>query len=673
VVVNSSSPNSGVSVYFAGLGCVLALAGALQASAQMTDVLTYHNDNARTGQALREEILTPANVNSNQFGKLRVLATDGKVDAQPLYAAGLAIPGKGQRNVLFVATEHDSVYAFDADTGETLWQVSLLASGETPSDSRGCGQVSPEIGITATPVIDRAAGGNGTLFAVAMSKKSGQYFQRLHALDLSTGADTLTPATVTAQYPGTGDNSSGGMVRFDPKQYKERPGMLLMNGMIYLGWSSHCDIRPYTGWLMAYDERTLAQVSIWDFTPNGNEGSIWMSGAGLAADAESNIYFLAANGTFDTTLDANGFPSKHDFGNAFLKVSTSSNSLTPVDYFATFNTPSENSSDEDLGSGGALVLPDMLDAQGIPRQLAVGAGKDQNIYLVDRTNMGKFNPANNNAIYQEVRGALLGGVFSAPAYFNGMLYYGAVSDHIKAFPFVNARLGTTSSETRNTFTYPGATPSVSANGTANGILWATENTAAAVLHAYNATNLAVELYNSSQAPNSRDTFGEGNKFITPTIASARVYVGTTTGVGVFSLLDNSSLTPLQNWRDRNFHNPSNVGAGANGAAPAGDAVPNLVKYALGLDPLQPAQSGQLPQVSVQTFAGQPYLTLTVNRAAIAPDVTYQVQVSPDLQTWLSGTTNTVTLTNTATQLIVRDTTPVSSAPRRFMRLAVTNP
>lgn len=638
----------------------------------MTDVLTYHNDNARTGQALHEEILTPANVNTNHFGKLWVLATDGKVDAQPLYAAGVSIPGLGQHNVLVVVTEHDSVYAFDADTTNILWSVSLLGSGESPSDDRGCGQVTPEMGITATPVIDRQLGSNGTIFVVAMSKNgSSTYFQRIHALDLATGADRVPAVTVAASYPGTGDNSNGTNIVFDPAQYKERPGLLLLNNVIYTAWGSHCDIRPYTGWVMTYNEQTLAQISVLNVTPNGNEGGIWMAGDGLAADANANVYFLDANGLFETNLDVNGFPVSSNYGNAFIKLSTTSNTLAVADYFNMTNAVAENDADEDLGSGGELLLPDMLDGQNNIRQLGVGAGKDKSIYLLDRTNMGKFSPS-TNAIYQQVDGVLGGMVYSTPAYFNGTLYYGAVSDHIKAIPFQNARLTAVSSQTPGAFGFPGTTPGVSANGTANGIVWATENSSPAVLHAYDATNLANELYNSSQA-GSRDNFGVGNKFITPTIASARVYVGTTSGVGVFGLLDQSTLTPLQTWRANHFGNPSNVGAGVDTASPAGDGVANLVKYALGLDPYTPAATSQLPSGSIQPDSGQSYLTLNANRVALAPDVTYAVEVSGDLRSWTSGPPFTVTLTDTATQLTVRDNVPFGSAPMRFIHLRISDP
>jgi hypothetical protein len=527
-----------------GLFCGLTLAGCiLVLPVQAADVLTYHNDNERTGQNLNETLLTPANVNPSQFGLLRVLAADGKVDAQALCASGISIPGQGKRNVVFVATEHDTIYAFDADSANTFWSVSLLGSGETPSDDRGCSQVEPEIGITSTPVIDRNLGPNGTLFVVAMSKNgSGQYFQRLHALDLATGADELSPVTISATYPGTGANSSGGNVVFDPAQYKERAALLLLNGVIYTAWASHCDDTPYTGWIIGYDETTLAQTSVLNITPNGTDGAIWMSGAGLAADSGNNIYFLAGNGTFDTSLNSSGFPVNQDFGNAFMKLSTSGNALAVVDYFATYNTPSENNQDVDLGSGGALVLPDMSDSQGVTRHLAVGAGKDQNIYLVDQSNLGKFNSSNDNAIYQKLSGALPGGVWAMPAYFNGTLYYGSVGNPLKAFPFQSARLASSSSQTPGSFGYPGTTPSISANGNANGIVWAAENSSPAVLHAFAATDLANELYNSNQAQNGRDHFGVGNKFITPTIANGQVYVGTTTGVGVFGLLNQPGPT-----------------------------------------------------------------------------------------------------------------------------------
>jgi hypothetical protein len=500
-----------------------------------TDVLTYHNDLARTAQNLAETVLTLANVNSTQFGLLRTLAVDGLVDAQPLVVSGLSVGGK-TRNVLYVVTEHASVYAFDADDGSLLSNRSLLLAGETTGDGHRCAQVVPEIGITSTPVIDRAAGAHGTLYAVAMSKDSnGNYIQRLHALDLVTLAEQASsPVPVQATYPGSGDNSQGGNVVFDPAQYKERAGLLLVGGIVYTAWASHCDSRPYTGWIIGYDESTLARVRVLNLTPNGSGGSIWQSGGGMAADAQGNIYALGANGTFDTTLDAIQMPANGDYGNAFIKIAAA----TPIhvaDYFAMSNTTWESGNDTDLGSGAPLLLPDQQDVTGATRHLAVGAGKDMHLYVVDRDNLGKFN-SSGNLIWQDLPNAFSGEVFSPPAYFSGHVYYADVGGSLKSFALAQAKLGATPSSTSGgTFGYPGASPSVSANGATSGIVWALESPPGqpAVLHAYDATNLGNELYNSNQAANGRDHFGNGNKFVTPTIVNGRVYVGTPNSVAVF--------------------------------------------------------------------------------------------------------------------------------------------
>jgi outer membrane protein assembly factor BamB len=514
------------------------LFAALASSA--TDVVTYHNNIARTGLNPQEIILTTSNVNSSSFGKLFTFPVDGIIDAQPLYLSAVSIPGKGTHNVAYAVTENDSVYAFDADLGTPLWHVSALESGEVPSDDHGCSQISPQIGITSTPVIDRSSGPHGTIYVVAMSKNSSQYFQRIHALDITTGQEEFGgPVAVQAKYPGTGDNSHDGYVIFDPGQYAERQGLLLLNGVIYTGWTSHCDNRPYTGWLIGYSESTLAQTGVLNVTPNGSEGSIWQNGTGIASDGQS-LFFLDANGSFDTTLTSKGFPNKGDYGNAFLRVEPKNNKLQVVDYFNMYNTVQESDNDEDLGSGGALVLPAMKDSSGTTRYLAIGAGKDQNIYVVDRTNMGKFNPNNNNAIYQEIDGVLGGGEWASCAYFDGNVYFGPVGNRLLQFQFAKAQLSTSPrSRSAASFAYPGTTPSVSANGLTNGIIWTIEHSDPDdVLHAYNAWNLANELYNSSQARNNRDKFGTASHFGTPTIVNGKVYVGTVNGVAVFGLLGN---------------------------------------------------------------------------------------------------------------------------------------
>jgi len=512
--------------------CMLLLAAVAWAG----DVSTYHNDNARTGQNLEETALTLSNVNSTAFGKVFTMPVDGVIDAEPLYLSSVSIQG-GTHNVVYAVTENDSVYAFDADNGAQLWKVSVLGQGETPSDTHSCSQITPEIGITATPVIDRKIGPHGTIYVVGMSKTSQQYFQRIHALDMTTGQEQFGgPVTVKAKYPGNGDNSKNGFVIFDPHQYAERQGLTLVNGVIYTAWTSHCDERPYTGWVIGYNAKTLKRTSVIDVVPNGSEGAIWQAGAGMAADGDGNLFFLDGNGDFDTSLDAKGFPVMGDYGNAMVKLSTTNRKLAVSDYFNMFNTVAESNSDEDFGSGGVLLLPPMTDASGKTRHLVLGAGKDQNIYIVNRKNMGKFDPHQNN-IYQELDSALPGGLWSMPAYFNGNVYFGPQGGRLLQFQFSQAKLSNTFvSRSATSFTYPGSTPSISANGTSNGILWAIEHAGTSVLHAYDAGNLATELYNSNQAAGSRDHFGSASHFGTPMIANGRVYVGTTNSVAVFGLI-----------------------------------------------------------------------------------------------------------------------------------------
>lgn len=496
-----------------------------------TDVTTYHDDIARTGADSTESVLTPANVNSASFGLLRFLTVDGRVDAQPLYLSHLAIAG-ATHNVVFAATEHDSVYAFDAQTGAALWQVSLLGSGESPSDDRGCSQISPEIGVTSTPVIDRGAGPHGAIFVVAMSKdSSSNYYQRLHALDVTTGTELFNgPVTVNPTY----SSPAGGQKTFSAGQYAERAALLLENQTIYTSWTSHCDGQPYSGWIVGFSESTLAQTAVLNIAADSDGGpSIWMSGGGLAADSAGNIYLLTANGAFDTVQDANGLPQYGDYGNSFLKLSTAGGGLAVADYFAPSDEVAESAADQDLGSGGAMLLPDVADSSGVVRHLMVGAGKDHRLYVINRDNMGKFS-SSGNADWQELDGAFPGGVFSSPAYFNGTVYYGPVEGFLEAFTVAGAKLSTQpASATSTAFGYPGTAPAVSANGTSNGIVWAVENSSPAVLHAYDASDLTHELYNSNQAANGRDNFGAGNKFITPAIADGMVFVGTTNGVAVF--------------------------------------------------------------------------------------------------------------------------------------------
>ncbi|HYM11045.1 MAG TPA: chitobiase/beta-hexosaminidase C-terminal domain-containing protein [Bryobacterales bacterium] len=512
---------------------VLALFSSAVLLTAQPGVLTYHNDIARTGQQLNETALTPTTVNPSGFGELFSYPVDGYVYAQPLYVQGVTIPGKGTHNAVYVATEHDSVYAFDADSNSgsnamPLWHVSFLSSGVTtvPAGDTSCSQITPEIGITATPVIDSAS---GTIYVVAMTKEGAgapfSYVQRLHALDITNGAERSgSPVVVQASVAGTGDG--GSTVTFDPKSYKSRPGLLLLNGIVYTSWSSHCDIGTYHGWIIGYHTLNLSQTPvIYNTTPNGQQASLWASGAGPAVDTGGNIYINTGNGTFDTN---------HDYGDSFVKLSTAGGGLSVADYFTPLNQASLSSADEDLGSGGVLVVPDGLGGTTHPNLLA-GAGKEGKIYLVDRGGMGQFNSGADNVV-QSLPGAI-GSSFGMPAFFNNTLYYGGSGDSLKAFSFSGGLLSTSpTSKTAATFGFPGITPSVSANGSSNGIVWGIEGAGSqAVLHAFAANDLSQELYSSAKT-GGRDNAGGYVKFSVPTIANGKVYAGGQATLTVFGIL-----------------------------------------------------------------------------------------------------------------------------------------
>lgn len=487
-----------------------------------TDVLTYHNDAMRTGQNLTETLLTPANVNSSTFGLLRVLPADGIVDATPLLVSNLSIAGTAH-NVVYIASENDTVYAYDLNSSALLAKVSLLPAGETAaSTANGCTQVSPQIGVTATPVIDRAAGPNGTLFIVAMSQNaSGTTIHRLHALDLTTLADRTPPVAIQATYPG----AAGSTLTFNPRNYKERGALLLSGGQIYTSWASNCDDPPYNAWIMAYSE-ALVQTQVINLTPNGSAGAMWNSG-GVIADNSGSLYAILGNGTFDGTAD---------FGNALVRLTTNGTTLTVADYFTPLNTATESAQDIDFGSGSPMIIPDQTDAAGATHQLLFAAGKDATAYLLDRTNLGKFS-ASSNQVYQQLPGVMTGGVWSAPAYYNGSIYLAATASPLDAFALTNAMLPSSpSSHSAVGYVYAGASPAVSANGNTNGIVWAVQNVSPAVLHAYNPADLSIEYYSSAQASDRRDSFGAGNRFVTPVIADGRVLVAMPQGVAVFGLL-----------------------------------------------------------------------------------------------------------------------------------------
>jgi hypothetical protein len=512
-------------------------------AAGQVNVTMQHNDRLRSGTNLAERTLTPANVNSKTFGKKFVHAVDGYVYAQPLYLSQISIPNLGTHNVVYVVTEHDSAYAFDADNNSgansaPLWQTSFIdpAHGITPvsSSDTGCGDLAPEIGITGTPVIDPVA---HTIYFVAKTKENGVFVQRLHALDVSTGSERAnSPVVIRATVSGGGDGSVNGQVSFDALTESQRAGLLLMNGVIYIGWASHCDNGPYHGWLLGYDKQTLNQVAVFNSTPNGGLGGFWASGSGIAGDSAAGaIFAVTGNGTFDA--DQSGL----DYGETILRLDRSSGRFAVSDSFTPFNQRTLNNGDTDLGSGGVLLLPNGP-ANAPHAQLLLQSGKQGSLYLVDRNAMGHFNSKNNNQIVQFIPFAV-GNMFSMPAWWNNCAYFGGSGDNLRVFKFdpqSRTLAGTPSSKSTTFFGFPGATPSISANGNTNAIVWALQTDAfasngAAILHAYDALDLSRELYRSNQNP-SRDGLTTAVKFAVPTIANGKVYVGTRKQLTVFGLL-----------------------------------------------------------------------------------------------------------------------------------------
>jgi hypothetical protein len=530
---------SGFSCARVAAAAAVWLLAAVHALSQV-NVTTYHNDNLRSGQNLHETTLTPSVVQVSTFGKLFSLPVDGQIYAEPLIIYNLQIPGKGVHTVLYVVTENDSVYAFDADsnTGNNstpLWQVSFInpAKGITtvPSSDLGSIAITPQIGITGTPVIDHK---NKTLYVVAATKENGVYFQRLHVLDVATGKErTHSPVLITASVPGTGSGSSGGTLSFDPFRSNQRPGLLLENGVVYIAWSSHGleTQDPYHGWVMGYGTKTLKQTSAFCVTANGDQGGIWQSGDGLAGDRLGNIFFMSGNGTFDAN---NGGA---DYGMSYVKLSAKGG-LNVTDYFTPYNALKMSGGDLDLGSGGPMLLPYQTGATN--PYLAVGAGKEGSIFLLNRNNMGHFNPQNNSQIVEEITGAFNGhGLYSTPAYWQGNVYFWGAGDVLRVFQMSGGLLGQTPLLTSTVaLRGPGATPVISSNGAADGIVWALDtsmaSTGSAVLHALNAQT-GTEIYNSSQA-GSRDQAGNALHFAVPTVANGKVYVGTASEVDVYGLL-----------------------------------------------------------------------------------------------------------------------------------------
>jgi hypothetical protein len=493
-------------------------------------VVTERYDAARTGQILTETILTPANVKSATFGKIASYSVDGVIYTQPLYVPSLSIPGQGTFNVVFVATEHDSVFAFDGDGNHAgpLWKRSFIApaNGITTVPQGDVGStIFPEIGITSTPAIDLST---QTMYLVALTKENGNYVQRLHALDITTGTEKLGgPMVIQASVPGTGSGTDGnGNVPFLPKIELQRAGLLLQNGVIYIAWGSHGDNGPYHGWVMAYNASNLSQIAVWNATPDGKAGAIWQSGAGLSADSSGTIYAVTGNGTFDAFWGGTGY------SDSIVALKLNGSSLGVTDYFAPFNQAKLSTDDNDLGSSGLTLIPGT--------RLGTAAGKDGSIYLVDLDNLGKFNAVDNSQIVQYLAFAIGTAPddnnFSNGTFFNGNVYYIGESEFAFQYQLSGGMLSTSPiTKSNNKFDHRGAQAVVSANGSTNAIMWAIEYILGGtngVLHAYDANNLGMELYNSTQA-GQRDAFGQAVRFSVPTVVNGKVYVGGKSQLAIF--------------------------------------------------------------------------------------------------------------------------------------------
>jgi hypothetical protein len=536
-MIRGVSMHSGSFQRFSGSVVALGLVLVCGSFAQVS-VTTFHNDGSRSGQNLSETALAPQNVNSSTFGKLFSYPLQGHVYAQPLYVPNVLINGV-PHNVVYVASEHDVVYAFDADSNvgknaNPLWSRSFTtpdgAVTTIPSSDLGCPDLVPEIGITGTPVIDLSS---LTMYLVVRTKESGAYKMRLHALDVTSGAErAASPVDIAASVPGSGDG--GTTVTLNTLTQNQRAGLVLSNGILYIGYASLCDTSPYHGWLLAYDPRTLKQSAAWNSTANGYGGGIWAGGSAPAVDANGSLFFATGNGTFDA-------PSGGvDYGDSVVRMpmAPSSGTWQPSDYFAPYNQASLTQHDVDLGSGGTVLLPDQ--PQGSPHQhLLTVAGKQGVIYLIDRDQLGEFNAKNNSQIVQVIPGAVPG-LFGITAWWNNQLYISGHNDVVKSFAF-NPGTGlfstTPASTSPSSYLYIlGSSPSVSANGSTGGILWAAENPQGKeILHAYDATNLASELFNTTQN-STRDGAGNGVRFIFPTIANGKVYLASNGKLNVYGLL-----------------------------------------------------------------------------------------------------------------------------------------
>jgi len=512
--------------------CALSILATIPSVGQVT---TSQYDNARTGATLHEKILTPENVNAKQFGKLGAYKVDGAVYAQPLFLPSVEIRGKGTHDVLFVATEHDSVYAFDANRpgDPPLWHASFLDKARgvrtLSEDMVDCPFIRPEVGITSTPVIDIKTGTLYVLARTMIAHKVGndEYFQHLHALAITTGVEKFGgPKLITASVPGRGAGRTNRQVDFDPLRENPRAALTLANDSVYLTWASSCDVDPYHGWVMAYDPQTLAQKAVLNVDPDGSEAGIWLSDTGPAVDSEGNLYVPTGNGTFDATSGG------RDYGDSVLKLDGST--LAVRDYFTPFDQEAILAGDSDVGSSGPTLLPDQ---PGPHRHLLLQPTKHSILYVIDRDQMGKFHAA-SDAIPQKIQ--MAGEGLGAMAYWNGHAFFATSNDNLRDYAIKNGKLVPHTSSTMK-FMTSGATPSISADGNKNAIVWALTTKTwdgpeiPAVLYAFDATKLGPPLYTSEQN-SQRDRAALATRFAIPLVVKGRVYFAARAEVDVYGLL-----------------------------------------------------------------------------------------------------------------------------------------
>jgi len=511
-------------------------------------IYTNKYDNFRDGQNLQETVLTPQNVNVNTFGKLFSFPIDNKVVAQPLYVANVYIPNPlngaaGYHNVVYIGTENDSVYAYDADgkVSGPLWQDSFIDPPTVTPVPGACLYTTGVWGITPTPVIDP---NTNTMYVEARtlenatSQCTGTYVHRMHALDITTGQEKFGgPVVIQASVPGTGEESVGGMVPFDPHWENSRPGLLEsqsaqdQNPIVYMGAASIEDTIPYHGWVLGLDSQTLAMTYVFCTTPDGGMGGVWQMGSGMSTDADGNIFVQTGNGTFDNV---------NDFGLSVLKLTPNNGSLVLTDSYTPDNFTLLNAQDWDVSSAGLLLLPDQ---PGNYPHLMVGGGKEGTIYVIDRDDLGGYNPNGNN-IVQYIVGAIkpsipnhapFYGIWNAPSYFQGNVYIFGNFDYPKMFTLSNGLLPTTATST-GTVVMKSPTPIISANGANDGIVWMLQFETP-VLWAFNPNDLTQEYYDTTQNA-KRDSVGSGQVArVTPTVANGRVYVPANGKVLVYGLLE----------------------------------------------------------------------------------------------------------------------------------------